>query len=203
MGIYNEVVEHLRNVWERKMGKVLISLLFLDIAVLGSVYIGIYTGNKDPLIGLWRAAFVWGIFAAFLLFFATIVLALQKPKITEPATYPSERKPTPDTIKPSKRWLGESGRIYRWGNRILFIWILVIGIGVYIGMGIFLVKTGIYPAIQQVIVKGVDWSSPDSVGVIILPIIFGSFYLFVPFLFYKEYIESRAKRTKSTKTTRR
>ena len=55
-------------------------LFLLDVSILGTIAVMTQLKYLDPLTGLARAAFGWGLLVAFLLLSIIIVLALIKPQ---------------------------------------------------------------------------------------------------------------------------
>lgn len=200
--------------WSKKIGKIIIVILLLDISLLGAYHTGVVIGYLAPLIGIWKNLFVCGIFAGFLLCSAIIMLIAQRPKTTSQyiSTSPVSAL-SPDasnaTLQPrskkqsDKQWLGENGRLNRWFKKIVLIWTLTIGIVTYLWCSVFLWQTGIRPAIQMVTTTSIDWFSPDSFLPIFIAVFFGSFWVMFPLMMYIEFMKSRAISNKKNNTKRR
>ena len=170
----------------------IIGLFLLSVSIVGTITALILL-HQLSLTGMGLAAFSFAIFISFLLLSLIILLGLKRTQTQIAESQTSLVRDTAQLAVPKDspaRWFGANGRLHVWAKRFVFGWVIAVAASVYIGGGIFLVKDGIVPIFQKATTIGINWSSPEGIVSVIMPLFLGLFWLVLPAVFYVPYFDS-------------
>jgi hypothetical protein len=84
----------------------------------------------------------------------------------------------------------ENDRLRKWSNRFVLVWILIIGILIYAFLGLTLIKDLVIPSIQKIANTPFGWDTEYFID-ILMPLIFSTIWIVMPFMFYSEIYNKR------------